>query len=48
MSHPCEGCWLRYSSYCCGCELRLFGLGLIKPPESKKEARGGKPRAKSD
>lgn len=29
MKHPCLECSLRYSSYCMGCEYKLFGIGEL-------------------
>lgn len=32
MKHSCIGCGLRYSSYCMGCEMKLFGIGALPIP----------------
>lgn len=41
MTHPCFECGLRYSSYCMGCENKLFGIGALPIPEhsSRRQKR---------
>ena len=43
MKHPCIGCGLRYSSYCMGCEMKLFGIGALPIPDSYTPKRKSKP-----
>ena len=39
MKHPCIGCGLRYSSYCMGCQMKLFGIGALPVPEDDRKQK---------
>lgn len=42
MKHPCIGCGLRYSSYCMGCKMKLFGIGALPIPEHEPKRQKSK------
>lgn len=42
MKHPCIGCGLRYSSYCMGCKMKLFGIGALHIPEHEPKRQRNK------
>lgn len=47
MKHPCIGCGLRYSSYCMGCKMKLFGIGALPIPEHEPKRQKSKMQIKT-